>query len=696
MARWLGTSVLSSDNLGAPKKTCIISHLQLSSGIKLLMLGILCLTASQDLTAQCDNYLDSFRDVDYAGNDGNANWLGSWVEGNDDGNPATGDVYIDPTFEALMMQGTSGLFSSTCRYVERQVDLTSNPDYISAILTVEYDMTGGGNDDLNIQVSGDGGATFTTVGSVNGSTGGQDIVYYDLSSYIGTVATVRFEVCGFDGGGESLGIRYGNVYACEERVVPSGCSSLIFNWADVNGVGQTWNADDQANTYSMTTTEGDPITVTVNLIDPDNRNSESDIRDAGSHPFDPTGGCNPFPGSTEADGWPLNNGSIVDPWDSDCSPLWTETNGAYGPDYLTWVINTQDHTENVTLEFCFSDPVFMEDFRVSDIDYNGFQWTVDNVSIYETPGNSFQDELLAYALDANGDTVDITITPSGTGVTVNDSPTIDQAIANYDTNQFGDLSPNDTNGEVSISSDEVISCLYLVYSNGIQDALDEQANAGVYSWWSDANGATNGVSDDQAIRVDGFNACVCQPFAINITSDTVCVGEIGQITITSVSGGIPPYMYQWQDVDSTTTDTITFLSPDTLTYREVVIVTDAEGCEDSIVGLVDVVYCCLIMIDNITVGPCDPTTQTFDVDVTISYVDVSGDIDVNGTTFTPDGSGTETITLSGLPADGTTGIPITATSLADVNCEDATSYDAPPPCCPVENCLPVTVDVTGP
>ncbi len=695
IAKWLSTSMSSLFTFGPIRKTFITD--QLFPNFKIFLLGIVALCFYQNTLAQCDNYLDYFETTDYAGNDGNANWLGTWVEGGDDGSAASGFVFVDPVLQELRMQGDGGP-TGACRYIERQVDLSTNPDYVSAILTVDYEMisvTGPINDNLSVQVSGDGGATFTTLGYIDGNSGGENIAYYDVSSYIGSVITVRFEVCGFAQAGESFSIRYGNVYACEERVVPSGCSAMIFDWADVNGVGQTWNMDDQSNTYNLTTTDGDPVTVTVNLIDPNNRNGDSDVRDVGSHPFDPAGGCGYYTGNGEEADW-ANLGSITDPWDSDCRSLWTQTNGSYGPDYLTWVMNSQDHTEEVTLEFCFSDPVFMEDFRISDIDFSGHQWTVDNVAVFETPGNTYQDEVFIYALDASGDTVDVDVTALGNAVTVNSSPTVDQAIANYDTNVQGDIAPTDVNGEISISSSEVISCLYLVYSNGIADAIEEQANPQDYTWWSDTNGATNGVSDNHAIRIDGFNACVCQPFAINITSDTVCVGEVGSIVINSVSGGIPPYMYQWQDADSTTTDTIVFLSPDTITYQEVVIVTDAEGCSDSIVGLIDVVYCCMVMIDNITVGPCDPETQTFDVDVTISYVDVSGDIDVNGTTFTPNGSGTETITLAGLPADGTTGIPITANSLADMNCEDATSYDAPPPCCPIENCLPVTIEVNGP
>ncbi len=589
----------------------------------MLSLGILFGLVSENVYGQCITNLDYFRTVGYSNNDGTTNFLNDWVETNDDGDPATGVVYIDPVFSDLVMSGNGG----ACTYVERSVDLSDNP-YISAIFSTDFVMTGGPTDVVNVQVSDDAGASFTTVGTLTGGDGTSS-TFFNLSPYVGSMIILRIETCGFEDPGESAAFDFLSVYACEEEVNASGCSDLVFRWEDVNGNGQVWNMDDQGNTYTISSAAGTSIDVTVTLIDPDQRNSESDIRDAGNHPFDPAGGCGYYTGNGEEAGWP-NMGSITDPWDSDCSPIWTETGGAYGPDYLTWVINTADHNEEVTLEFCFSSPVVMEDFRISDIDFSGLTWDFNNVDIFEVPGNSFQDELFAYALDINGDTVDIDMTPSATGyLGVNSSPTVEHAYAIYDTDVFGNLSPTDPLGEVSISSTDLISCLYLVYSNGVDDALDEQANVALYDWWSAANGPTNGVSDDQAIRIDGFTACVCEPFDISIQGDTVCLGDTGTIVINGISGGIPPFEYLWGDADSTTTDSIAYVSPTEITYLEVVVVTGADGCQDSIVGLVDVIDCCpeLITLD----GPpsiCteDTTAGPFDLTITHGIADSVGTI----------------------------------------------------------------------
>lgn len=90
---------------------------------------------------------------------------------------------------------------------------------------------------------------------------------------------------------------------------------------------------------------------------------------------------------------------------------------------------------------------------------------------------------------------------------------------------------------------------------------------------------------------------------------------------------------------------------------------------------------CSVAIDNVTPSACDAGTNTYSVDVEVSYANVTGDIDVNGTTFTPDGTSPDTFTLTGLTADGSTGNNVTVSSVDDTGCEDNTgSYDAPASC----------------
>ena len=107
---------------------------------------------------------------------------------------------------------------------------------------------------------------------------------------------------------------------------------------------------------------------------------------------------------------------------------------------------------------------------------------------------------------------------------------------------------------------------------------------------------------------------------------------------------------------------------------------------------------CSITIDSATPSICNPADNTYSLDVVVSYTNVSGDISINGNTFTPDGTSPNTFTLTGLTADGSTSNSITASSVSDSGCEDAIgiTYDAPASCgsvpCPTTKCMQVTIN----
>lgn len=105
---------------------------------------------------------------------------------------------------------------------------------------------------------------------------------------------------------------------------------------------------------------------------------------------------------------------------------------------------------------------------------------------------------------------------------------------------------------------------------------------------------------------------------------------------------------------------------------------------------------CAIQITDLNIGYCNPSTNTYNLAVNISYQDApSGDIEVNiggnTSTFTPDGSGQETFNIA-LTADGMSDIEVTANFANDVNCTggSAMTFDAPEAC--NENC---SIEVIG-
>lgn len=532
-------------------------------------------TFAQNLS--CGNAIDYFNSQNYSNQDGDFQWTSDWVEGNDDGTPSGGGIIITNS-GFLSMTATS----NACRTIERAIDLSA---YSEAVLTTKYNLNGdtNGNDEYNIYVSVDGGANFILLDQLTGAGNSEDFLYYDMTPYITNNTVVRHEVCGFGSAGESLDIEFFNVTGCNIEIVTGPCSDGFFRWENAAGTsGYNWTENDQVNIYSVPYSGGN-VNMTVTLIDPDNRNSDNDY--TSTHPFDPAGGCLPYDG-TETDDNPADNGSIIDPWDSDCGQLVTETMGAYGPNYLTWVMYAEDHEEMVTLEFCFDQPALINDFKISDIDYQGLLFS-NNINPFEAPGNSYQDEVIVSAIDPYGNNVPVTIVASGSEVIVSGQT----AKANYDPNSLvsGDLSPNDINGEIVLNSEGAISCFYLSYSNGPDDAADEQANPQLYDWWSNANGATNGAVDDQAIRIDGFNFCVCPDFDIAVVNDTICEGEEGTVLIQSVQGGISPYSYLWSDGSTAVTYSD---SPDSSMIVSSVLITDIQGCTDTVSAFISVENCC--------------------------------------------------------------------------------------------------------
>lgn len=292
---------------------------------------------------------------------------------------------------------------------------------------------------------------------------------------------------------------------------PANTQAVQFAWEDAASNGAIWQYGDTSNVYTLnyTNASGNPdsVQVTVSLRDPDNINVDPDVRDAGKHPYDPQGSCNPSTGETKDD-W-AGNGSIQDPWDSDCngdpSKLSTGTNKAYGLPYFTWVLLSSHHDQTAYLDFKFSKPVYMDNFTVGDIDAAGLLYTYNNFVNYEAPGNSYQDEV-GFAAANNGTDVPVSLFNQGSGLIVGGNI----VRSHYDSNQNYNVAPDDAVATVSASTVQPFDTFTLSYSNGQDDANDEQANPNLYTWWSGTHGATNGASDNHAVRFSGFTFCAAE------------------------------------------------------------------------------------------------------------------------------------------------------------------------------------------
>lgn len=297
---------------------------------------------------------------------------------------------------------------------------------------------------------------------------------------------------------------------------PVGTSTVNFTWdGAASGNKAVWNFNDSSKTYTVnyTDTLGQPssVDITMKLRDPENLNYDADLVDAATHPYDPSGGCLPSTGET-VDQW-AGNGSIPDPWDSDCygdaSASSTGTRKAYGLGYLTWFIKSAQHTDEVYFDFTFSRPAaLMGDFTIGDVDGSGLTRDFNDATLHrnELPGNSYQDEV-GFSASLNGANVPVTLFNLGANLAL-DGQTV-RSI--YHTDQNNNVTPDNPLGTAHGETAGPIDTFSIMYSNGADEAADEQAHPEMYPWWSATHGATNGASDSQAVRVSGFTFCMAPP-----------------------------------------------------------------------------------------------------------------------------------------------------------------------------------------
>ena len=341
------------------------------------------------------------------------------------------------------------------------------------------------------------------------------------------------------------------------------------------------------NTYNIPYSGG-TTAVTVEIIDPLNRNGDNDQYT--THPFDPAMGCLPYPGAggaSEVDNTP-GDGSFTDPWDSDCNFLYTESNGVFGAGYMSFAINTEVESDYVTLKYTFADPIVLTNFTISDIDATGFyNAVVVNRSNYEVPGDSYQDEIILGGVSACGGDADLTLTGGANIILAGDT-----ARALYELGANNNVGGNDPVAMVMVSSAGAITELTLTYSNGYEDAVAEQTYPELYEWWSLANGPTNGASDDQAIRVDNMDFCVCAvDVAMNVAPIEICSGD-DVILDATASGGLEPYTYTWTNGGTSVgTGAMLTVNP-TATTTYTVDVVDANCCSATTTYDVTVIECC--------------------------------------------------------------------------------------------------------
>lgn len=140
---------------------------------------------------------DNFGTVAYNNNNGSVNWAGNWIETNDDANAGTGLILITGG-ELRIGDSNADANPST---IEREANL-SGGGFTTATFSFDYRTSGNleAGDQMRVEVSGNGGGTWTTLETfTNDSTGTRS---YSITGSIATNTRVRFiRFAGYDGGG---------------------------------------------------------------------------------------------------------------------------------------------------------------------------------------------------------------------------------------------------------------------------------------------------------------------------------------------------------------------------------------------------------------------------------------------------------------------------------------------------------------
>ena len=133
---------------------------------------------------------DSFSTVSYSNNDGTALWSGSWVDA--DGNPSSGNITIGGGQLVLAtFVGTEGVY--------REVDLSGAS---SATLSFNFDNQLGlllGT--AYLQISSNGGASYTTVATFDSLNTGTGTYSADITPYLAANTRIQFVMDGLLLGG---------------------------------------------------------------------------------------------------------------------------------------------------------------------------------------------------------------------------------------------------------------------------------------------------------------------------------------------------------------------------------------------------------------------------------------------------------------------------------------------------------------
>ena len=134
------------------------------------------------------NVLDQFTTAAYNNQNGSVNWSTNWTETNDNGSPTTGLILI--TGGQLSISDNADGNPST---IQRSANLTA-AGFVNAILSFNFTTSAStvATDVMEVDVSANGGATWTTLDTFTGPFTTAQTRAYNITSSIATNTSIRF------------------------------------------------------------------------------------------------------------------------------------------------------------------------------------------------------------------------------------------------------------------------------------------------------------------------------------------------------------------------------------------------------------------------------------------------------------------------------------------------------------------------
>ncbi len=131
-----------------------------------------------------ETFIDNFNVTSYANNNGTLNWSGDWIENDPDGAAGPVGDYVGITGGRLFLHWAL----TNSESIRREADLTGAG---TATLSFDWETVGlDNNEDLSVQISNNGGASYTTLATLGGTATGS--FSQNILAYASSNTTIRF------------------------------------------------------------------------------------------------------------------------------------------------------------------------------------------------------------------------------------------------------------------------------------------------------------------------------------------------------------------------------------------------------------------------------------------------------------------------------------------------------------------------